>query len=46
VIAMGKALPLVKAQRRQQMERIQRLPRARRRVVMQIIDTALAQQDR
>jgi hypothetical protein len=43
---MGKALPLVKPQRQQQMERIQRLPRAQQRFVMQVIDTALAQQDR
>ena len=30
----------------QQMERIQRLPKAQRRFVMQMIDTVLAQQDR
>ena len=30
----------------QQMERIQRLPRAQQRFVMQMIDTVLAQQDR
>ena len=48
MIAIGKALPLVKAQRQQQMERIhiQRLPRAQQRFVIQVIDTAPAQQDR
>ena len=30
----------------QQMERIQRLPKAQQRFVMQVIDTVLAQQDR
>ena len=30
----------------QQMERIQRLPKAQQRFVMQMIDTVLAQQDR
>ena len=30
----------------QQMERIQHLPRAQQRFVMQVIDTVLAQQDR
>jgi hypothetical protein len=30
----------------QQMERIQRLPRAKQRFVMEMIDTVLAQQDR
>jgi transcriptional regulator with XRE-family HTH domain len=36
--------PMPKLQ--QQMERIQRLPRARQRFVMEMIDTVLAQQDR
>ena len=31
---------------RQQMERIQRLPKAKQRFVMEMIDTVLAQQDR
>jgi transcriptional regulator with XRE-family HTH domain len=42
--APGKRGPAPKLQ--QQMERIQRLPRARQRFVMEMIDTVLAQQDR
>ena len=33
-------------QLQQQMERIQRLPKAKQRFVMEMIDTVLAQQDR
>lgn len=40
----GKRGPAPKLQ--QQMERIQRLPKAQQRFVMQMIDTVLAQQDR
>jgi transcriptional regulator with XRE-family HTH domain len=40
----GKRGPAPKLQ--QQMERIQRLPRAKQRFVMEMIDTVLAQQDR
>ncbi len=40
----GKRGPTPKLQ--QQMERIQRLPKAQQRFVMQMIDTVLAQQDR
>ncbi|MEJ0037653.1 MAG: helix-turn-helix transcriptional regulator [Gammaproteobacteria bacterium] len=42
--APGKRGPAPKLQ--QQMERIQRLPRARQRFFMDMIDTVLAQQDR
>jgi hypothetical protein len=42
--APGKRGPAPKLQ--QQMERIQRLPRAKQRFVMDMIDTVLAQQDR
>jgi transcriptional regulator with XRE-family HTH domain len=42
--APGKRGPAPKLQ--QQMERIQRLPRAKQRFVMEMIDTVLAQQDR
>jgi predicted transcriptional regulator len=40
----GKRGPAPKLQ--QQMERIQRLPKAKQRFVMEMIDTVLAQQDR
>ena len=40
----GKGGPAPKLQ--QQMERIQRLPKAKQRFVMEMIDTVLAQQDR
>jgi transcriptional regulator with XRE-family HTH domain len=42
--APGKRGPAPKLQ--QQMERIQRLPKAKQRFVMEMIDTVLAQQDR
>jgi transcriptional regulator with XRE-family HTH domain len=42
--APGKRGPARKLQ--QQMERIQRLPKAKQRFVMEMIDTVLAQQDR
>lgn len=43
-VTPGKRGPAPKLQ--QQMERIQRLPRAKQRFVMEMIDTVLAQQDR